>query len=34
MAESTEADCAQVEALGAGFVRGLRRTGWDANFMN
>ena len=34
-AESMEADCAQVEALGgAGFACGLRRTGWGADFMS
>jgi hypothetical protein len=35
IAESMEADGAQVEALGgAGFACGLRRTGWGADFMS
>jgi len=35
MAESMEADCAQVERLaGADFARRLQRTGWGANFMS
>jgi hypothetical protein len=35
MAESMEANCAQVEMLGgAGFARRLRGAGWCANFMS
>ena len=35
MAESMEANCAQVEGLeGAGFARRLQRTGGSANFMS